>query len=577
MPYGLGFPKFHTGEELDVSEIEDPTTKTKNNKEAVTKAEVSALSLRHTFAQDPNSTDPKLLPTPRSAFPKPFRDKNVRNMRLRPRQVLCSKCKQGIHSDTGKPVEKPEPPPLTMNLRRRRAAEPPKAEPPKKGRKTEVQKEQSKASPVIKISFNTPQGQGTVVEIPSKAHGEVPSSEAEENEDTEANQENTPKEIEDSADEFEKLKKAWKKAKAAQKAKASAENSENGTKQESKDTKRGKHKKKKKHKKKDEDTRDESPLPNDQENLPEKSEELENEQATDTNPTLPKDGHVENVDKVAEFAGEWTNGEDSKSVDMDMYPLYGSHFKENSINVPNKLNDGSSFMNHKTPSRRNSCTDSDSVSQMSMNSVSSYVGNNEPLKLACYSDISSDDESHNSDAEDNANIMNYPDPLAHHMGMSMDGNSHHASPNGACAGTEGIQIGRTHPLMMRIQTRNETKCETDDGRTLMVNDIVWGKIHGFPWWPGKIVSITISQRDNGTLISQTAHVSWYGSSTMSHMPCSELYPFLEDFKIRFNKKKRGPYKVAIKQATLAAQKCINSPSKMEMIQDCTVDIEMLED
>ena len=34
-----------------------------------------------------------------------------------------------------------------MNLRRRRAAEPAKPEPAKKGRKTEVQKEQSKVSP----------------------------------------------------------------------------------------------------------------------------------------------------------------------------------------------------------------------------------------------------------------------------------------------------------------------------------------------------------------------------------------------------------------------------------------------
>ena len=289
-----------------MDEVVDPSSKA-NNKEAVTKAEVSALSLRHTFSLDPNSTDPKLLPTPRSAFPKPLRDKNVRNMRLRPRQVLCSKCKQGIHGDTGKPVEKPEPPPLTMNLRRRRAADPPKSEPPKKGRKTEVQKEQSKVSPVIKISFNTPQGQGTVVEIPSKAHGEIPSSEAEETEDTEVNQENTPKDIEDSAEEFEKLRKAWKKAKAAQKAKASAENSENGNKPEAKDSKRGKHKKRKKHKKKDDDTKDESPPPNDQENLPEKSEDLENEQATDTRPTLPSDIHVENSDKVCEYEAEWAN------------------------------------------------------------------------------------------------------------------------------------------------------------------------------------------------------------------------------------------------------------------------------
>ncbi|XP_046362413.2 uncharacterized protein LOC124139419 [Haliotis rufescens] len=109
------------------------------------------------------------------------------------------------------------------------------------------------------------------------------------------------------------------------------------------------------------------------------------------------------------------------------------------------------------------------------------------------------------------------------------------------------------PLMMKIQTQTVVKCVTETGRQLHVGDIVWGKIQGFPWWPGRILSITVTQKDSGVVIAQIAHVTWFGSSTMSHMQCSELFPFLEDFKLRFNKKKRGPYRIAIKQATMAAQ------------------------
>ncbi|ESO99041.1 hypothetical protein LOTGIDRAFT_142303 [Lottia gigantea] len=113
---------------------------------------------------------------------------------------------------------------------------------------------------------------------------------------------------------------------------------------------------------------------------------------------------------------------------------------------------------------------------------------------------------------------------------------------------------RFKPLMMKIQTNNVNKCVTTDGRKLHVNDIIWGKIQGFPWWPGRVMSITITKRDNGLIIAQLAHVAWFGSSTRSHMPCDEIFPFLEDFKVRYNKKKRGPYKLAIRQATMAARR-----------------------
>ncbi|XP_054723663.1 PWWP domain-containing protein 2A-like, partial [Uloborus diversus] len=114
-------------------------------------------------------------------------------------------------------------------------------------------------------------------------------------------------------------------------------------------------------------------------------------------------------------------------------------------------------------------------------------------------------------------------------------------------------MDKVKPLMMRISTHNVKKCVLDLGREMAVGDIVWGKIHGFPWWPGKVLALTVSQRDNGAMLSQQAHVSWFGSSTSSYMPCNQLTPFLDDFKIRFNKKKRGPYKEAIKQAMHEAQ------------------------
>ncbi|CAH0587116.1 unnamed protein product [Chrysodeixis includens] len=76
-------------------------------------------------------------------------------------------------------------------------------------------------------------------------------------------------------------------------------------------------------------------------------------------------------------------------------------------------------------------------------------------------------------------------------------------------------------------------------------DVVWGKVLGFPWWPGRVLSVTPSSK---------AHVSWYASTTTSLMPCDSLSPFLEDYKMRFNKKKRGAYKEAVKQATIEAKK-----------------------
>ncbi|CAH1119339.1 unnamed protein product [Phaedon cochleariae] len=104
------------------------------------------------------------------------------------------------------------------------------------------------------------------------------------------------------------------------------------------------------------------------------------------------------------------------------------------------------------------------------------------------------------------------------------------------------------PLMLRINSQTLSSAIGADGVRLLVGDIVWGKILGFPWWPGKILTIT-----NCTNQGPQAHVAWYGSSTSSLMQCDQLSHYLDNFKVRYSKKKKGPYKEAIKQATTEAK------------------------
>ncbi|XP_026968803.1 PWWP domain-containing protein 2B isoform X2 [Sagmatias obliquidens] len=95
-------------------------------------------------------------------------------IRLRPRQVLCEKCKSTLS-----PPEASPGPPAPPQPRR----EPRKPEDPNGGgdttakRRKRERRQEARArvprSPVIKISYSTPQGTGEVVEIPSRVHGSL--------------------------------------------------------------------------------------------------------------------------------------------------------------------------------------------------------------------------------------------------------------------------------------------------------------------------------------------------------------------------------------------------------------------
>ncbi|CAN2387347.1 chromatin binding [Pristimantis euphronides] len=111
----------------------------------------------------------------------------------------------------------------------------------------------------------------------------------------------------------------------------------------------------------------------------------------------------------------------------------------------------------------------------------------------------------------------------------------------------------SNSLKIKVFSKNVSKCVTPDGRTICVGDIVWAKIYGFPWWPARILTITISRKDNGLLVRQEASISWFGSPTTSFLTLSQLSPFLENFQSRFNKKRKGLYRKAITEAAKAAK------------------------
>ncbi|XP_004696819.1 PWWP domain-containing protein 2A isoform X2 [Echinops telfairi] len=131
--------------------------------------------------------------------------------------------------------------------------------------------------------------------------------------------------------------------------------------------------------------------------------------------------------------------------------------------------------------------------------------------------------------------------------------SMHAPSTSSSTSSSKEEKKLSNSLKMKIFSKNVSKCVTPDGRTICVGDIVWAKIYGFPWWPARILTITVSRKDNGLLVRQEARISWFGSPTTSFLALSQLSPFLENFQSRFNKKRKGLYRKAITEAAKAAK------------------------
>nr|XP_048718400.1 PWWP domain-containing protein 2A isoform X1 [Caretta caretta]XP_048718401.1 PWWP domain-containing protein 2A isoform X1 [Caretta caretta] len=133
------------------------------------------------------------------------------------------------------------------------------------------------------------------------------------------------------------------------------------------------------------------------------------------------------------------------------------------------------------------------------------------------------------------------------------GSMHAPSSSSSSSSSSKEEKKLSNSLKMKVFSKNVSKCVTPDGRTICVGDIVWAKIYGFPWWPARILTITVSRKDNGLLVRQEARISWFGSPTTSFLALSQLSPFLENFQSRFNKKRKGLYRKAITEAAKAAK------------------------
>ncbi|XP_051935769.1 PWWP domain-containing protein 2B [Hippocampus zosterae] len=125
------------------------------------------------------------------------------------------------------------------------------------------------------------------------------------------------------------------------------------------------------------------------------------------------------------------------------------------------------------------------------------------------------------------------------------------------------------PLTVRLHTRSMTKCVTEEGHAVAVGDIVWGKIHGFPWWPARVLSISGTRKEETPTCEAQwpqAKVAWFGSPTTSQLSVAKLSPFRELFRSRFNRKKKGMYRRAILEAAKAVGHM--SPEITSLLSHC---------
>ncbi|KAL5112154.1 DNA cytosine-5 methyltransferase 3A [Taenia crassiceps] len=91
---------------------------------------------------------------------------------------------------------------------------------------------------------------------------------------------------------------------------------------------------------------------------------------------------------------------------------------------------------------------------------------------------------------------------------------------------------------------------SDPSITFRIDDVVWCKLSGWPWWPARIISLHRSAS------SCMACVRWVAWNQISHFPCEKIFPFLVEDDRKVDKrrmKKQTAYKKAIEEALAIAR------------------------
>uniref|UniRef100_A0A3P9PKL4 DNA (cytosine-5-)-methyltransferase n=1 Tax=Poecilia reticulata TaxID=8081 RepID=A0A3P9PKL4_POERE len=95
------------------------------------------------------------------------------------------------------------------------------------------------------------------------------------------------------------------------------------------------------------------------------------------------------------------------------------------------------------------------------------------------------------------------------------------------------------------QKSSDTEPEYEDGRGFGIGELVWGKLRGFSWWPGRIVSWCMTGRSRAA--EGTRWVMWFGDGKFSVVCVEKLLP-LSSFNNAFHQptyNKQPMYKKAI--------------------------------
>ncbi|KAG7229228.1 hypothetical protein INR49_013020 [Caranx melampygus] len=103
------------------------------------------------------------------------------------------------------------------------------------------------------------------------------------------------------------------------------------------------------------------------------------------------------------------------------------------------------------------------------------------------------------------------------------------------------------PYYISKRTREEwlAKWKMEDGRGFGIGELVWGKLRGFSWWPGRIVSWWMTGRSRAA--EGTRWVMWFGDGKFSVVCVEKLMP-LSSFHNAFHQptyNKQPMYKKAI--------------------------------
>lgn len=105
----------------------------------------------------------------------------------------------------------------------------------------------------------------------------------------------------------------------------------------------------------------------------------------------------------------------------------------------------------------------------------------------------------------------------------------HGEEVSVSGGSAGTSPSKKSPSQLS-HTISVTRCTTGDGVKWCQGDVVWGKIQGFPWWPGLLKRIMVKKGPKS--IEQIAIVDWFQSKTISHIPCSKLESFSANYHKR---------------------------------------------